>query len=125
MIKASLAALLVCATVTAIACDIPPLVQIPTDEEIDPRAAQRIRTEFTTYFEAMLAYTSCIQGELATAGGDAAPRLVKAAYVVRNNAAVAEFTAMQKVFEDTVVAAEAAQAPPARRAPDTGVRARD
>lgn len=107
MNKGLVTAFLLCASLPALACEIPPLVQIPTDKPLDARAAERVRAEFASYYEAMTAYTSCIQAELASAGGDNAPELVRAAYVVRNNSAVAEFAAMQKVFAQAVAPAGA------------------
>ena len=53
----------------------------------------------------MQTYTACIQAELAAAGGDAAPELVKRMLVSRNNAAVAEAEFMMKLFTENVGAA--------------------
>ncbi len=54
------------------------------------------------YREGMQAFTQCVQAELAAAGGDKAPVVVKAALVQRNNQAVAEVAAMDKLFADNV-----------------------
>lgn len=78
----------------ALACELPPLVVIPPDGG-DGAALQ---TEVTAYFAAMQAYTRCVQAELMAAGGDAAQPIVKAVLVQRNNVAVAEAQAVQKLY---------------------------
>lgn len=109
----------------AIACENPPLVQIPAGG-LDERARQRVADDFGEYIEAMKVYTACIQAELAAAGGDNAPPLMKAALVMRNNGAVAEVNAMIKVFNDRLgAAAEGPPVPGAAPAPEQAPRGRD
>jgi hypothetical protein len=107
------AALLGCGGTVGNACDNPPLAQIPTGQQLAPRDIERVRAEVAGYFEAMKVYTACVLGELAAAGGEEAPRLTKAAYVVRNNNAVAEADAVLKLFNDTFGAASQGPPPPA------------
>ena len=96
-----LAGLLVAIAGVANACDLPPLVVIPPKEN-NVGKEDSLREAYIKYREAMQAYTQCVQADLAAAGGDAAPVIVKAALVQRNNAAVAEVTAMDKLFADNV-----------------------
>ena len=83
---------------SAFACELPPLVVI-TPRVLDGNEAPAVRKATNAYFEGMTGYVACIQAELAAAGGAAAPALVKAAVVARNNAAVAEAEAVKKTFE--------------------------
>jgi len=85
----------------AMACELPKLVIIPAKSEVAGKEAE-VRTAAGAYFSAMQAYTACVQAELAGAGGDAAPDLVKKVLVARNNAAVAEAQFMMKLFEDNL-----------------------
>jgi hypothetical protein len=86
---------------SAMACELPKLVVIPAKNQIAGKEAE-VRTAAGAYFTAMQAYTACIQAELAGAGGDAAPAIVKKVLVARNNAAVAEAEFVMKVFTDNV-----------------------
>jgi hypothetical protein len=86
---------------SATACDLPKLVIIPAKNQIAGKEAE-VRTAAGAYFTAMQAYTACLQAELAGAGGDAAPDVVKKVLVARNNAAVAEAEFVMKVFTDNV-----------------------
>jgi hypothetical protein len=99
---------------SALACDLPKLAVIPPKDEVAGKEAQ-IRQEANVYFTAIQAYTACVQSELAAAGGDNAPELIKRVLVSRNNTAVAEAEYMQKLFTDNVGGAEPAAAPPAGR----------
>jgi hypothetical protein len=96
-----LAGLLVTIAGTAAACELPPLVVIPPKEN-NVGKEESLRDAYLKYRDAMQAYTACVQTELTAAGGDAAPVIIKAALVQRNNAAVAEVTAMDKLFADNV-----------------------
>jgi hypothetical protein len=102
---------------SALACDLPKLVVIPPKEQVVGKEAE-IRMAANAYFTAMQAYTACVQAELAAAGGDAAPDVVKKVLVARNNTAVAEAEFMMKLFTESVggadPAAAAPGAPPAR-----------
>ncbi len=86
---------------TGFACTNPPLVQVP-NKNVSDGDRQKITAAVGRYFEAMKAYTSCLQAELAAAGGDSASPLMKSAYVVRNNGAVAEVEAVLKVFNENI-----------------------
>lgn len=98
---------------SALACDLPKLVVIPPKNQIAGKEAE-IRAAANSYFTAMQAYTACIQDQLAAAGGDSAPDIVKRVLVSRNNTAVAEAEFMMKLFTENVGgAADAAAAGPA------------
>ena len=70
---------------TALACEMPPLVAIPAKDKVGDQGAA-IRDATKIYFDAMKAYTDCVQAELKAAGGDAAPKLTKTVLIARNNA---------------------------------------
>ncbi|HEX5049977.1 MAG TPA: hypothetical protein VFX89_22880 [Gammaproteobacteria bacterium] len=103
---------------SAYACNTPALVAIPAKDKIGNQA-DAIRSATGEYFQQMQAYVACIQAELADAGGDKAPPVQRAALIARNNAAVAEATAVKKLFDANVGAA-----PPATLAPQSDVAAR-
>jgi hypothetical protein len=96
---------------SAMACDLPKLAVIPPKDQVAGKEAE-IRAAANAYFTGMQAYTACIQAELAGAGGDAAPPLVKRVLVARNNTAVAEAEFMMKLFTDNVGPVEAAPVDP-------------
>ena len=83
------------------ACEMPKLVIIPAKNQIAGKEAE-VRTSAGAYFTSMQAYTACIQAELAGAGGDSAPDVIKKVLIARNNAAVAEAQFMMKLFTDNV-----------------------
>jgi hypothetical protein len=109
------------------ACEMPPLMVIPSAHEAAARLEQ-LRAEFQAYYQGMQEYTACVQAELASAGGDDAPASVKAVLVQRNNSAVAEVQAMMRLYETNVtpasVPAGPAAAPPAEQ-PREGRRGRN
>jgi hypothetical protein len=105
-----LVGLLVAAAGTATACEVPMLVPIPPKEN-NAGKEQNLRDAYLKYREGMQAYTRCVQAELTAAGGDAAPTVIKAALVQRNNQAVAEVTAMDKLFTENVGPIGAAAGP--------------
>jgi len=86
---------------TTLACELPPLVAIPSKDKVGDQATA-IREATKTYFDAMKTYTDCVQAELTAAGGDKAPTLMKTVLVARNNAAVAEYDAVKKLFDANV-----------------------
>jgi hypothetical protein len=100
----------------ALACNLPPLVAIPEKDAVGDKGPQ-IQQEVAAYFEAMKAYTACVQTELTAAGGDSAQTIVKAVLVQRNNSAVAETQGVLKAFNESVSAAPAPGAAPAAPAP--------
>ena len=85
----------------AYGCDLPSIPLIPAQTEVGERADQ-VRAEAGVYFSGMRAYSACVQAELRAAGGDAAPGVVKALLVARNNTAVGETQAVQKLFEERI-----------------------
>jgi hypothetical protein len=86
---------------TTLACELPPLVAIPSKDKVGDQAAA-LRDATKVYFDAMKAYTDCVQGALTAAGGDSAPTLMKTVLIARNNAAVAEADAVKKLFDANV-----------------------
>jgi len=99
---------------SALACDLPKLAIIPPKNQVAGKEPE-IRAAANEYFVAMQAYTACVQAELAAAGGDSAPDIVKRVLVSRNNTAVAEAEFMMKLFTDTVGAAELGPPAPSSR----------
>ena len=100
-------------TGVGLACDLPTLAVIPPKDEVVGKEVE-IRAAAAVYFQGMQAYTACVQAELAAAGGDSAPTLVKRVLAARNNTAVAEAELMISIFTDNVGPIEpAAGAPPA------------
>jgi hypothetical protein len=100
---------------SAVACDLPKLAVIPAKDQVAGKEAE-IRASANAYFTGMQAYAACIQSELAAAGGESAPDLIKRVLVSRNNTAVAEAEFMMKLFTDNVGPADLpAAAPPAGR----------
>ncbi len=96
------AALLMTGTAGAgLACTLPPLVAIPAKDAVGDKGPQ-IQQETAQYFDAMKAYTACVQAELTAAGGDSAQRVVKAVLVQRNNSAVAEGQAVLKAYNESM-----------------------
>jgi hypothetical protein len=105
---------------SALACELPKLAVIPPKDQVAGKE-QEIRAAANAYFTGMQEYTACVQAELAAAGGDAAPALLKAVLVRRNNTAVQEAEFMMKLFTDNVGAsAVPAPGPPAPPAPPAG-----
>ena len=94
----------------ALACDLPKPAIIPPKEQVAGKEAE-IRAAANLYFQAMQAYSSCVQDELKAAGGDSAPEVVKKVLISRNNTAVAEAEFMMKLFTDNVGPAGPAPAP--------------
>ena len=101
---------------SALACDLPKLAVIPPKDQVAGKEAE-IRAAANAYFTGMQAYTACVQAELAAAGGDSAPDVVKRVLVARNNTAVAEAEFMMKLFTENVGSAAPGAAPPAAPSP--------
>ncbi len=101
---------------SALACDLPKLAVIPPKDQVAGKEAE-IRAAASAYFTGMQAYAACVQAELAAAGGDSAPDLIKRVLVARNNTAVAEAEFMMKLFTENVGPANPAAAPPASPRP--------
>lgn len=90
----------------AVACDLPKLPVIPAAEQIRDRAAVNEAT--AAYFDDIREYGSCIQEELAAAGGDDAPESIRTVYLARASAAVAEAQFVQQLFQERVAAGQTA-----------------
>ncbi len=110
--KTLIAGLLVTVAGAAGACEVPKLMLIPKKEQAVGKE-EGLRAAFMQYRQGMEAYTQCIQAELSAAGGDKAPAPVKAGLVLRNNTAVAEVQAMDKLFNENVGALPDSPGPPA------------
>jgi hypothetical protein len=93
------------------ACDLPALVAIPAKGDVGDKGPQ-VSAEVAAYVESLRTYTACVQAELAAAGGDSAPPIIKAVLVQRNNLAVAEGQAVMKQYNESI-AADSAAPPPA------------
>jgi len=74
---------------SALACDLPRLAAVPDPSGLSEQQRRAVQQEVAAYFEAMKAYTACLQTDIVAAGGDDAPKY-RAVLVNRNNAAVAE-----------------------------------
>jgi hypothetical protein len=84
----------------SLACDLPKLALIPARDQLAGKEAE-VRAAAQAYFDAMTAYTTCLQAALVAAGGETAPDLVRRVYVSRNNTAVAEAEFMMKLYTET------------------------
>ena len=91
----------------ALACDLPKIPVIPARDQIGDQAPA-VTAATSAYFESMRAYADCIEAALAAAGGDAAPASFKDAMIERNNAAVIEAQAVQKLFQERVAVGQTA-----------------
>ena len=118
--KVLCAALLSSMAIPSLACTVPPLVAIPAKEQIGDKAAQ-VGTEVSAYFEGMKTYAACIQQELTAADGGSPA--IKALLVQRNNLAVAEAQAVQKIYNEHM--ASTGGAPAAAPAEGGGRRGRN
>lgn len=86
----------------ALACPQPSLVVIPAKDRV-AAIENEVRAATAKYFSDMSTYIGCIQTELDAAGGETnAPAPIRAALVLRNNAAVLEFEAIMKLFAANV-----------------------
>jgi hypothetical protein len=100
--------LLATTALPAFACDLPKLPVIPQADQIGDQAPA-VSAATGAYFDGMRIYVDCIQAALTAAGGDAAPASIKDVWVERNNAAVSEAAAVQKLFQERVAAGQTAQ----------------
>lgn len=91
----------------AFACDLPKVPVIPPGDQIGSQTAA-VTEETAAYFDGMRAYATCIQDDLAAAGGDAAPASVRDVLIARGAAAVAEAQAVQRLFQERVAAGQTA-----------------
>lgn len=77
------------------ACELPALAVVPTT--IGDNVAG-VLLDVRRYSDAIIEYTACLKAELAAAGGDSAPALVRSVLVGRNNYAVAEHKAVTDLY---------------------------
>jgi hypothetical protein len=78
------------------ACDQPALVMIPEQKDVRGNEVQIVEAT-QEYFQGMQEYVECIQRELSSAGENPSI-LYRNVLVQRNNAAVAEAEAVQRLF---------------------------
>ncbi len=83
----------------AAACDNPPLVVIPKQDNYSRRDEKKINSATNDYFKAVHDYVACLKNELDAAGGDNAPTLYKSLITKRAQYALAEEQAVQKWYE--------------------------
>lgn len=91
----------------AFACDLPKVPVIPPGDKIGDQTAA-VTEATAAYFDGMRAYATCIQDEVAAAGGDAAPASVRDVLIARGAAAVAEAQVVQRLFQERVAAGQTA-----------------
>ncbi len=97
MHRIGIALLFASAALTAHAsCEQPPLVIVPSAEQIEGRESQ-IAAEIDAYFQAMHEYVNCIRADI-DAAGEEASELYLRTLVQRNNLAVAEAEAVQRWY---------------------------
>ena len=99
--------LLAAVALPAVACDLPKLPVIPPRDQIGDQAPA-VTAATSAYFEGMRAYAECIQSAIAAAGGGAAPASFRNAMIDRNNAAVAEAQAVDKLYREALGAGQTA-----------------
>ncbi len=92
-----------CGAASALACDYPPLVTIPTGEEATMEELLTAQAGVKDYMAAMEVYLACVNNELSAAGDDA-PAEYKSVMFSRHNAAVAEMEAIAASFNEEVQA---------------------
>lgn len=93
--------------IPVLACELPKLPVIPAADQIGDRAPVISETT-SAYFDGIREYASCIQDELAAAGGDAAPASIRTVLVARANVAVTEAQIVQQLFQERVAAGQTA-----------------
>lgn len=81
-------------------CEQPPLVIIPSAEEIEGDESD-VAAAVDAYFQAMHDYVNCIRAEI-DAAGEEASELFRRTLVQRNNLAVAEAEAVQRWYQARV-----------------------
>ena len=90
-------------TAAAIACEYPPLVNIPAGVDATMEELLTAQTGIRTYMEAMETYLACLDDESSAAGADA-PAVYKLIMESRHNSAVAEMEAVAADFNVEVQA---------------------
>ena len=90
-------------TAAAIACEYPPLVNIPAGVDATMEELLTAQTGIRTYMEAMEAYLTCLDDESSAAGADA-PEEYKSIMSNRYNTAIAEMEAVAEDFNVEVQA---------------------
>lgn len=79
---------------SSVACTLPQLPLVP--ERVSD--AVGVLREVARYDESMARYRECESADLAAAGGDTAPQLVRATLVTQHNKAVAEYQAVMSAY---------------------------
>ena len=95
------------AATSALACDYPPLVTIPSGTDATMEELVATQAGIQEYMGAMEEYLTCVDDEL-TAAGDGAPAEYRAIQLSRYNAAIAEMEAIAADFNTEVQAFRAA-----------------
>ncbi|HEU4616468.1 MAG TPA: hypothetical protein VFV10_00410 [Gammaproteobacteria bacterium] len=108
-------------TAAAAGCDNPPLVMIPASEKMSKKEAEKVTEDVKKYMTAVQSYVSCVQAEMkkqvpecsqeteqefsgciekkVQAAGDSTSGIPLKVLLARNNAAVAEASAVTKWFQ--------------------------
>ena len=82
----------------AAACDLPALASIP--KKVEDLAG--VMLDVRRYSDSMVEYTACLKEDLESAGGEAAPALVRSILIARNNHAVDEHKAVTDLYTNRV-----------------------
>jgi hypothetical protein len=101
MKRALCTSLILCFATPVFACEQPSLPMIPAAQDIGRRTAA-VERATQRYLEAMTAYVTCVQSEFNDAKQADPTSLHLELLVNRNNAAVAEFEAVTRLFEARV-----------------------
>lgn len=99
------------AATASLACDYPPLVEVPDGQSSTMEELITAQGSVRTYIAGMEAYLECVNEELDAAGDDA-PAEYKAILFSRHNAAVAEMEAVAESFNEQVQAFKEANPEP-------------
>ena len=99
------------AATSALACDYPPLVTIPSGTNATMEELVATQAGIQEYMGAMEEYLTCVDDEL-TAAGDGAPAEYRAIQLSRYNAAIADMEAIAADFTTEVQVFRAANPAP-------------
>jgi hypothetical protein len=115
--------LLVCCALPVFACEQPSLPMIPAKEDIG-RHSGPLERDTQRYLESMTAYVACVQAEFDGAKETDSTDFRREQLLLRNNAAVAEFEAVTRLFEDRVGPLETLNLARIQNASEQSARAR-
>lgn len=87
---------------SALACDYPPLADMPAAKVDGGREQKKADDEMLKYLEGMREYVDCISAEYNDAEKDGATKVRLSLLAMRNNAAVSELGNVKKVYEARV-----------------------